>query len=193
MDIYSKLTDQELAVLLKESDHDAFAEIYNRYWGLLYIHARKILQDEDDVKDVIQELFVSLWNKAGEIEFTTSLSSYLYSAVRNRIFNLIEHQKIKVNYVASIGSFMEQGEATTDALVRYRELAQLIEKEIALLPPKMREIFELSRKEYLSHKEIAERLNISDKTVRKQVNNAIRILRLRLNVSIGLIFILLHR
>lgn len=155
MALHRKLSDEELFILLKEQDHAAFTEIYNRHWGLLYIHAKKMLDDEDEVKDVLQELFTALWAKADSIELTVSLSAYLYSAIRNKILNLIEHKKIKRNYADSIGLFLDKGNFITDEQVRHNELARLIEKELKLLPPKMREIFELSRKECLSHKEIA--------------------------------------
>lgn len=193
MALHRKLSDEELFILLKEQDHAAFTEIYNRYWGLLYIHAKKILDDEDEVKDVLQELFTALWAKADNIELTVSLSAYLYSAIRNKILNLIEHKKIKRNYADSIGMFLDKGNFITDEQVRHKELARLIEKELKLLPPKMREIFELSRKECLSHKEIAGRLDISDKTVRKQVNNAIKILRIKLNIFTVLLILLFFR
>jgi len=71
-------------------------------------------------------------------------------------------------------------------------LADLIEKEIQALPSKMRQIFELSRKQYLSYKEIAEQLEISEHTVKSQVSNALRILKLKLGVSAGAILFLLH-
>ena len=138
----------------------------------------------------MQELFTALWAKADGIELTVSLSAYLYGAIRNKILNLIEHHKVKRNYADSIVIFLDKGNFITDERVRHNELARLIEKEITLLPPKMREIFELSRKDYLSHKEIANRLDISDKTVRKQVNNAIKILRIKLN-TFTILFILL--
>lgn len=191
MSAFSKFSDQELTALLQKGDPSAFAEIYERYWGVLYIHALKMLRDEDEVKDVLQELFSSLWAKAAGLQLSTSLSSYLYAAVRNKVFNLIEHQKIKRNYSASIIQFSQQGDYVTDELLRINELKQLIEKEVMKLPSKMREVFELSRNSYLSHKEIAEQLGISDKTVRKQINNAIKILRLRLSVTIGLPLLLL--
>lgn len=77
--------------------------------------------------------------------------------------------------------FIEKGEYVTDQQLLEQELKEAIEKEIALLPPKMREVFELSRKQDLSYKEIADQLHISDKTVKKQVNNALHILREKLD------------
>jgi len=185
---YSKFTDQELAALLKEGDQVAYTEIFQRYKALLYKHAFRLLNEEHEVNDLIQDLFLSLWQKRDTIVFKTSLSSYLYSSVRNRIFDLITHKKVVARYIDSIRDFIEQGNYITDEQVRARELAVIIEKEITALPPKMREVFKLSREE-LSYKEIAQVLNISDKTVKKQVHNAVKILKLKVT-SLLIIFLL---
>lgn len=182
-------SDLELMILISEDEDLAFAEIYQRYKGVLFLHAYRILGNEEEAKDILQELFTMLWTKRKSIVLNTSLSSYLYSAVRNRIFDLIAHKKVEEKYISSLAWFMEEGECLTDQLVRERELSELIEKEITLLPPKMREVFMLSRKQNLSHKEISDVLNISDKTVKKQVNNALNILRERLDIAFVIAFV----
>jgi RNA polymerase sigma-70 factor (ECF subfamily) len=191
--VYRDFSDADLVKLVGSGDHTAFAELYERYWGVLFVHCMKMLRDEDEAKDVLQELFTSLWTKSAELQFSTSVSAYLYSAVRNKVFNLMAHQKVKRNYSAGISKFMQQGEFITDEQVRLNELKRIIEREVALLPPKMREVFEMSRNQQLSHKEIAGKLGISDKTVRKQINNALKILKVKLNVSAGLLVVLLLR
>ncbi|HWZ03013.1 RNA polymerase sigma-70 factor (ECF subfamily) [Mucilaginibacter frigoritolerans] len=186
------LPDHELIDLLKSGEHAAFIEIYERYWTVLYLHARKILRNEAEAEDVVQEIFSSLWLKKEDIVLKSSLSSYLYSAIRYRIFNQIEHKKVISDYLKSLQQFIKEGEFVTEELYREKELAELIEKEIQALPSKMRQIFELSRKQYLSYKEIAEELEISEHTVKSQVSNALRILKLKLGVSAGAILFLLH-
>ena len=183
MAIYSEFSDAELMLLLSGGDGLAFAEIYQRYTGALFIHAYRILGDEEEAKDVIQELFAVLWIKRNTIVLRTSLSSYLYSSVKNRILDFIAHKKVEDRYVRSLGRFIDEGEYVTDQQVREKELSELIEREVALLPPRMREVFELSRRDNLSYKEIAEELNISDKTVKKQVNTALSILRQKLDIA----------
>lgn len=177
---YDSLSDDELLALLRDRDHHAYAEIYKRYWNLLYRYSRKILQNEEEARDVIQDVFVMVWSKSCTLDLHTSLSSFLYASVRNSMLKLFERGKVKEKYMNSLEKFIDEGTNITDHLVRNRELASHIEKEIAKLPAKMREVFELSRKVNLSHKEIAFRMDISDKTVKKQMNNAIKILRLRL-------------
>jgi RNA polymerase sigma-70 factor (family 1) len=187
MQAYSTLSDIELVPLLCAADKYAYTEIYKRYRGLLYVYACKIFKDEDEAEDVVQEIFVSLWNKKESLVLNSNLSVYLYGSVRHKFFNSLDHEKVRANYRASLSTFIDSGEYTTDNLLREKELIYLIEKEVRLLPPKMREVFELSRKENLSHKEIAERLNISDKTVKKQMNNAIKILRIKLGPFFSLL------
>jgi RNA polymerase sigma-70 factor (ECF subfamily) len=184
------LSDTELVDLLKSSDQTAYTQIYDRYQGLLYIYACKITKDEIEAKDIVQEVFFYLWDKRSTIIFGTSLSAYLYSAVRYKFFNLLDHKKVRSNYIDSFKEFIENGNIEADYAIREKELKLLIEKEISLLPPKMREIFELSRKAQLSHKEIAEKLNISEKTVKNQVNNALKQLRIRLGMFTFLVFLM---
>ncbi|MNY64348.1 RNA polymerase sigma factor [compost metagenome] len=93
-------------------------------------------------------------------------------------------------YISSISEFAEKDNCITDHLVREKELSALIEREILALPPKMREVFELSRKGNLTHKEIAVKLNISEKTVKKQVNNSLKVLRTKLGSAVFTAFIL---
>jgi RNA polymerase sigma factor (sigma-70 family) len=92
---YKSRNDQELADLLKSDDKLAYAEIYNRYHAALYIHAYKRLQLREECKDLVHELFTTLWHKRQEITFKTSLSAYLYTSVRNKIFDLLAKQKLK--------------------------------------------------------------------------------------------------
>ncbi|WP_316799746.1 RNA polymerase sigma-70 factor [Pedobacter frigidisoli] len=191
MAIYQDHTDLQLAALLRNSDHAAFSEIYDRYWAVLYLHARKLLNNDEEARDVVQELFTTLWKKSGQIEFNVQLSSYLYKAIRNRIFKHIGRQKLVHDYQQSLADFINEGHIDTDTLVRERELSRLIEQQIQALPPKMREVFELSRKQHLSHKEISEKLGISEHTVKRQVSNALGILRDKLGISASLLCILL--
>ena len=143
-----------------------------------------MLDDQDETKDVIQEIFTTLWHKRHSLVITTSVKSYLYSAVRNKVLNLLAHRKFEINYLNSLQHAIDIAEDGVEDRIREKQLIILIEKEIGQLPTKMREVFELSRKQHLSNKEIAEKLNISDKTVKKQINNAIKILRPKINIII---------
>jgi len=186
--VTNSLSDSQLISLLGEGDQNAFTEIYNRYNGLLYVFAHKRLQDREEAKDVIHELFLTLWNNRENLAITVSLSSYLYSAARNKIINIVTHKKVADRYIDSFQHYLDNiSSDTTDHLIRRNELNAFIEAEIAALTPRMRLVFELSRKTSLTRKEIAEKLNVSEETVKSQMHSALKILKMKL----GPLFILL--
>lgn len=170
-------TDAELLSSIKEGNMDAFKVLYNRYWDLLYISAFKVLKDDEDAKDIVQEVFVSILRKSSSIDIQTSLSNYLYSAVRYKVIDHINRSKTRINYVQSLTNHINSGACITDHTILEREINTHLQQEIQKLPEKMKEVFELSREGDLSHKEIAMKLNISDKTVKKQISNAIKLLK----------------
>ena len=180
---YEKHNDLELTTLMKSGDHEAYTEIYNRFKSVLYVHAYNKLRNIEEAKDVVQDLFVSLWNNRTTLDLTGQLSSYLYQSVTNRVFRVIERQGLASDHLGSVQQSINSGNNITDYRVRERMLEVMIQKEVDALPEKMKKIFLLSRKASLSHKEIAEQLGISDATVKKQVNNALKILRTRLGRS----------
>lgn len=180
MPSYTTMPDEVLFNLMKSEEEGAFKAIYERHFDGLYVHACRKLQNKEEARDVVQEIFATLWDKRDSITLTASLPAYLYTAVRNRILNIISHKQVESVYVQSLQQYIDEGFCQTDHLTRTNQLNSMIEKEVAALPTKMQEIFELSRKKYLSHKEIAAQLNLSEQTVKKQVNNALRILRTKL-------------
>lgn len=181
MSEYRQYTNEELSALLAESDYAAFTEIHERFYPLLYSHAYKKYPHREEVRDLLQELFAALWNNRHTTVFTSGIAVYLYSATRNRMINLFQKKKVRSVYLQSLQHFMDQGENITDWRLREKEMARQVEKEIAALPAQMRRVFELSRNEHLSNREIAELLNTSPLTVKKQVHNALKILRTRLD------------
>lgn len=187
MKVCETISDEELTVLLKSGSVDAYTEIYNRFKGVLYMHAFNKLRNREDARDVVQEIFSTLWNKRYVIVFQTTLAGYLYASVRNKVINMIAHQDVASTYIGYFQHYLSQEPVKTDHLVREKQLKALIESEIALLPEKMKMVFELSRKANLTHREIAEELQLSEKTVKKQVNNALKILRSKLGMKLFLI------
>ena len=190
MHSYQSYSDSELSYLLTQDDEHAFTEIYNRFYGLLFIHASKRLNDDEEAKDVVQQLFEALWIKRAQVQPDGNLSAYLYTAIRNRILDIFSHQAVENKYVDSLQNFIDQDHVLTDFRIRENQMKALIEQEINELPPKMREIFLLSRKNHKSHKEIAEELGISELTVKTQVKRALKILKSRLGLLTYLAFLL---
>lgn len=189
MSLFQTLTDQELATLLKKGDEGAFTEIYERYHSLLFVYAHKKLNNKQEAEDLIQEVLTALWNNRFELFIRSSLATYLFTAVRNKAFDLFAHKKVEAKYIASLQNFIEDTGVQADFLVRENDLKNLIERETQALPPRMRAVFQLSRNKNLKHKEIAEALNISEQTVSTQIKKALRVLRMRLDFSSWLLLL----
>jgi RNA polymerase sigma-70 factor (family 1) len=192
MNYFGTSSDPDLIALMSAGDQTAFTEIFKRYNRLLFIHAYKMLNDKEMARDVVQEIFIFIWDNKENLGNKTNFAGFLYSVTRNRILDILAHKKVELKYLSSVSRTLEPGEEKTDYLLRSNQLQYLIEKEIGYMPSKMREVFELSRKHHLTHKEIAIRLNLSEKTVRNQVNNALRILKTRFGWFTALLCIILN-
>lgn len=160
-------TDASLVQMLNEGSSAAFEEIYRRHWRYCYHIAFKVLQDEDACMDVLQDVFVWLWENKNKVR-PNSLKPYLGTAVKFKMLNVIRHKKVcetAVQHFKSAGtslSFIENS-------LEVKELKMMLTDFIEQLPPQAGKIFHLSRNEQLSNKEIAERLHISEKTVKNQI------------------------
>jgi RNA polymerase sigma-70 factor (family 1) len=186
---YGVFSDKELAYLLNDGDKAAFTEIYNRFYGVLYRHAYKSLPDSEALKDMLQEVFVYLWNNRTNIKPEENLAAYLYMSIRNKLINNFRHLKIKNNYISSFQEYLDNNnQPEADETIRLKQLISIVEAEVARLPAQMRLIFQMSRNANLSHQEIADELGLSILTVRKQVNNSLKILRLKLGSKFFLFF-----
>lgn len=181
MAVYPTLTDPELVTLLNEGNHSAFAEIYERYGMMIYYKVNQMLRDEEAAKDVVQDVFTSLWAKSALLKAESNLPGYLYIASRNKVLNLIQSGNTRNDFLKSIAKYMTEVSTETMDAIDERELMSVIAQEISKLPDKMKHVFELSRLENLSHKEIALQLGISEHTVKVQVHNALVILRDKLS------------
>ena|SRR5690606_11829027 len=189
MSEYAEYTDEALLPLLQEGNQEAYAQIYHRYHGLLYVFAYNRLKNREEAKDIIHELFLKLWTDRDTLQVTGRLSVYLYTAARNRVINSISRQQVASRYINSFLSYIERIDyQSADHLARHNDLQAFIEKEIENLQPRMREVFELSRHTNLSRREIAEKLEISEETVKSHMHNALKVLRARLGDLLFLVF-----
>lgn len=177
---YAILSDGILVDLIRQDDEKAFSVIYQRYSMPLYVHANRFIRDREETKDILQKVFVKIWSIRNRLPTDVKLSAYLYQIVKNELINHISHSKVVDKYLESMSSYASTYVADTDYVIREKQLQEIIEREIQNLPEKMREVFQLSRKQYLSHREIAEKLGISEKTVKNQLSNALHLLRQKL-------------
>ena len=159
---------------MQSNDRAAFGRIYSRYWSKLYLSAYQILRNREAAEDIIQEIFVSLWLKR-EYTLVDNLNNYLFTAVRFQVFKAIRDGKMRTDLLHDTDLLVSAHNA--ENAFAEKEITQRLDESIEQLPQKCKEIFILSRKEHLSVKEIAERLNISPKTVENQITIALRRLR----------------
>jgi RNA polymerase sigma-70 factor (family 1) len=178
------MSDMQLIGRLKADDEAALTMIYRRYWASLFKAAYNILKDRQACEDIIQELFIKLWDCRNEVEISISLKAYLYASVRYGVYRQIRTGSVKSEIFDDLIERLH-----TPAIhnsIEHKELLLQINQVIDTLPEKCREVYKLSREECLSHKEIALQLNISTKTVENHLTKALRQLR----GSLGTAFIL---
>lgn len=155
--------------------------------------ASKRIYSEEAAKDLVQDLFVSVWLRRNTINIKTSLSFYLFKAIKYKIINYIEANIVKHRYIDSLDKTIIDYDNSTNDTIVCKDLEQFIESGISDLSPKVKVVFELSRKEHLSVVEIAEKLNVSEQTVKNQISTAIRTLRLHLNnICFSLLFLFVN-
>jgi RNA polymerase sigma-70 factor (family 1) len=169
--------DQDLLRRLREGDEEAFNTIYNRYQALLYTYAFKLCKQEDTAKDLVQELFISLWKNRQTRDIPSSLRSYLFSAIRYKFLNIVVREQAFNRYLAEFADYIHGGNVHADDGLLLRELIVQVEKLAETLPGKMGAVFLMSRVENFSNHEIAEALHISEKTVRNLLSEASKIVR----------------
>src|SRR5690606_37210407 len=152
---YTILPDDQLIKLISQSDEGAFNALYDRYSAALYIHAYNLLRDREESKDIIEQTFIKIWNIRESLLPNMRVSPYLYQTVKNNILNQIARQKVSSKYLHALVSFADRYTDNADHAIREKQMATIIEHEISQLPQKMRDIFELSRKQHYSNQEIA--------------------------------------
>ncbi len=161
---------------IKKGDIQAFESLFHAYYSNLCRYASGIVSDDETAEEIVQDMFVNFWEKREMLNIDTSLKNYLYQSVKNRCLNQIKHNITRQNYLKGI-NVEEKFQIQPDEQFLANELAQKIEKSIQSLPEKRQKIFRMSREEGLKYSEIAERMNISQKTVETQMGLAIKTLR----------------
>jgi len=181
------LADKELIVKLRSGSTKAFSEIYSRFSEPIYLHLRKKIDCREDARDIVQEIFASLWQKRSMLPPDTCLSAYLFAAAKYQAINYIAHLRVSESVIQDLAKRLHAATAPTDYLARERNLSAVIETAVADLPDKMQVIFRMSRQDQLTHKEIAKDLNLSETTVKKQVANALKILKPKISTTISIL------
>ncbi|GGD60012.1 DNA-directed RNA polymerase sigma-70 factor [Emticicia aquatilis] len=167
-------TDQELLADIANGDSRAFEILYRRYFSKLYGAAYKRLQDRELTEEVVQELFVSLWERRTTLPIE-NIESYLFSSIKYLVIAQFKKNSLFEKYSSTLDA-TENDDNFTEQAVAFDELNQAYQEALQLIPEKCREVFLLKRSG-LSQREISERLDISEKTVENQMTKALKILR----------------
>jgi RNA polymerase sigma-70 factor (ECF subfamily) len=155
---------------------DAFEKLFKEYFKPLTSFAYKFVKDIDDAKSIVHDVFMKLWEKKDEIDMNRSVKSYLFTSVNNRSLNFIrDHKKFADDEFIMDIQYEENWEPANEMTAQ--EIQNKVDETLESISPKVKQVFEMSRNEGLKYKEIAEKLNISVKTVETHMSTALKALR----------------
>ncbi len=179
--------DRAWVAAIRTGDAEAFEAMFRAYKNDLVGFTESLLHSRETAQEVVQELFLRIWQQRELWEFAGALNSYLFRAVRNRAINYIRHERVATRFRERVAGGADQPiggsqPRPADERVRVADLASAIERAVHDLPDRCREVFRLSRYHHLNNAEIAEVLDISVNTVEVQMTRALTVLRKRLAV-----------
>jgi len=183
-------SEQDLIASLKQGDEGAYNYIFTHYWKSLYLQAFAKLQSRDAAEEVVQELFVALWEKRN-ILLISNLTHYLRMALRNKCIDHIRKRVVKEKYWNYYRAFLPRQENNTQETISYNNLMEAVESGMARLPEKTKKIFELSRFEGKSVTDVAQLIRLSEKSVEYHLTKCLKTLKVHLKdfVLIWLIYL----
>lgn len=177
-------------ISFRKGDKAAFESLFRAFYPRLVQYAHKILQDRDEAEEMVQQVFITLWEQQQELNIHSSLKSYLYRAVHNRCLNSIEKARVRTLYAQETLANTSEEIQPLQSL-QHNELQKEMARALDKLPEQCRRVFELSRYEGLKYAAIAEVLGISVKTVENQIGKALRILRLELKEYLTILLLII--
>lgn len=171
---------------LREGNHIAYEQLFDKWYEPLCRYAYSILRDIDDAEDVVQKTFCKLWDQRETLNIQSSINSYLYRIVHNDCLNTVHrqtsHKEHDLNYISTMNSSKD----SVNEHLAGSELQTAINKALEALPPQCKRVFEMSRIEQLSYSEIATQLDISTNTVENHISKALKLLRIELKEFLAL-------
>jgi RNA polymerase sigma-70 factor (ECF subfamily) len=173
-------SDPEIVNAIRRGDEKAFEQTFRTYYPRLCNYACSMLKDEEEAEEVVQTVFLTIWEKREDLEITLSLKSYLYRAVHNHCLNRFKHATVREVHREHTLNFSSHSYESVTEVIHANELEDRIEKAVSTLPEQCQKAFRLSRFEELKYQEIADQLGISIKTVENQIGKALKILRAEL-------------
>ncbi len=157
----------------------AFEQVFKEHYKRLHGYAFTLLKDEDEAEEVVQNMFVKLWERKEQLHTLQSIPAYLYRSVYNDCMNVMKHEKVKARHQQFVKGTNTEAEGGHNAAA-LRELEQKLGSALAELPEQCRTIFQMSRFEELKYREIADKLGLSVKTIENQMGKALKLMRQKL-------------
>ncbi|MEN8117953.1 MAG: RNA polymerase sigma-70 factor [Bacteroidota bacterium] len=187
-------SNKELLLLIKKGDRVAFYNIYERYSKRLYGFVLRYIKQEADAEEIVQEVFVKIWEARSKIDVYSSFESYLFTVAYNTTISLLRkrvNEKKYKEHLISVQQFNEAPGFTNE--IYFKELTQKVQTLLDELTPRQKEIFQLSREKGLTHEEIAIKLGITVNTVKKHITNTLSFLKLHIDTGLitNLLFVYL--
>lgn len=178
-------SNQELLLLLREGNQVAFYNIYERYCKRLYGFVLRYIKQEADAEEIVQEVFIKVWEARAKIDVYSSFESFLFTIAYNATISLFRKRVTEKKYLEHLMS-LQQFENAPDVTneIHFNELNERLHTLLNELTPRQKEIFQLSREDGLTHEEIAQKLNISVATVKKHISNTLAFLRSNMDSSL---------
>ncbi|WP_316840212.1 RNA polymerase sigma-70 factor [Pedobacter gandavensis] len=176
----SEYSEDELASLLKKGSEAGFSEIYRRYWDKLYIVARKRLDDATEAEEIVQDVFCNLWRKRTNFELHKGFNNYFSVAIKFEVINRLQKRARTQSFEKNWSIELTEIDQSTQDQLSFNELKQLLELTIKSLPEKCQLVFRLKHEEGYAQKQIAEQLDISEKTVEAHLSKARKTIKAKL-------------
>ena len=173
--------EKHLLSRLRNSNVDAYKYLFNKYYTDLYYFTRKFLNNKEVAEEIVQDVFINIWENRASLNINSSIKSYLYTAVKNRAINYLKSKINNIDFVAIDNVAHENLVLQTEQSVETEELDDLIQKAVLSLPPRCKEMFHLSRNSGMTYQEIADALGVSKETVKTQISEAIKKIKAFLN------------
>ncbi len=188
---YHKLVEPDLVKILIKGDsksEDAFCELYARYRKRLYLFCLTFVKMPDVAEDVVQDVFTTIWTKRWQINADMSFSSYLYTITRNQMLKFLRRANLDMEVKTKLQQAGQPIHGPADLQLEEKEYNELFNKAIRELSPTRQRIFNMSRQENMSHKEIAEALDISPYTVQENISAALKHIKTYLTQNADMYF-----
>jgi RNA polymerase sigma-70 factor (family 1) len=185
MSALSNLSDNELYILLAQDNEAAFALLYKRYWKKMLYKAQQKLLAETDAEEIVQDTFVDIWNSRRRIEIQHTFHTYIAAIVR---YKILAKRAANNRFVPATDNNVYELRIVDDSTqqwLRFADLQEEIENVVKALPEKCQIVFRLSRESGLSDKQIAEKLDLSQKTVEGHITKALKSLRTSIGQLLG--------